>query len=788
MFGRRGLDGPPRRSVRAASASQARRSGLATRSVALASMLVLAAGAVAPAAGQAQGGGNGPGQGQGSGPPSSDDGSTGSGQERSPMRESLERKVDELPGAQTMRLQLHAEPGQLDAAVAAVERAGGDVHTAYDTLIIADLAVNRIPGVANSAPVRLAGEYVEPELHEQGEPIVRERDLPDGVTAPERDGQVAPLQNEELVVSEGVEISRADALHALDITGEDVTIAILDAQFDVNNEQYADQVVATLGLEEGDPGFQDVYEFPGGHGDNVADIVAAMAPDADLILADTFFIEGFDLFDALAELENDWPEVDVANYSVGHLVDFRLDGLDPISLRIADFTEETESIFVNSAGNSAAIEDAWIYIPGVGPFPLPQQRGDVFTTGGPAQFTDRGQQLLDFGQGTTRLPLTTFEDVATDTGPIGWTIVHWDADPVVDDQKYMARLYPDPDTNQALAVSRTTNPWETIEVLGEYFMGEVGLTLDVEDDAWVATDVSASSDIEDDIVTPGEDEQITSLLLPEGQRYEIRNEAWRDHPFELRDGDDVLLSQDPDVEGEFEDDTDVDWQVRNRRVEFTLTVELAEAVTDFGSAADEGPTGAVFASLPPPIYLEVQRVRADEEHTIDVWASFGGVNIPTPWATDERSVGIPAVSQDDDLLSIGAVQAVDLGLDEGETALAFNQNAGDLKAYSSQGPTQDGRRGIDLAAPSHVSTNAIGPVEVAFGFNGTSAAAPHVTGAVGLLAGIEPNREEIRQALFAAGRGIDDPEVDDPGEDNTQIGFGYLDVFGAHEQLNGTED
>lgn len=67
--------------------------------------------------------------------------------------------------------------------------------------------------------------------------------------------------------------------------------------------------------------------------------------------------------------------------------------------------------------------------------------------------------------------------------------------------------------------------------------------------------------------------------------------------------------------------------------------------------------------------------------------------------------------------------------------------------------------------------------------NGTSAAAPHVTGAVGLLSQVEGDTAEIRDALFATGREIADPNVDDPGETNTEIGFGYLDVASALEEL-----
>lgn len=127
------------------------------------------------------------------------------------------------------------------------------------------------------------------------------------------------------------------------------------------------------------------------------------------------------------------------------------------------------------------------------------------------------------------------------------------------------------------------------------------------------------------------------------------------------------------------------------------------------------------------------------------------------------------------MLSVAAVQAVDLGPDDGETLLAFEQNAEELKGYSSQGPTQDSRRGIDIAGSSHVSTNARGSVEEVFGFNGTSAAAPHVTGAVGLLSEVSNDTDAIRNALFATGRGIADPGVGERGDNNTQIGFGYLD-------------
>ncbi|HQH46775.1 MAG TPA: S8 family serine peptidase, partial [Candidatus Aminicenantes bacterium] len=52
-----------------------------------------------------------------------------------------------------------------------------------------------------------------------------------------------------------------------------------------------------------------------------------------------------------------------------------------------------------------------------------------------------------------------------------------------------------------------------------------------------------------------------------------------------------------------------------------------------------------------------------------------------------------------------------------------------LQAWSSRGPTADGRIKPDLTAFARVSTAVLGPRA----FSGTSAAAPHVAGALGLL-------------------------------------------------------
>jgi hypothetical protein len=90
-----------------------------------------------------------------------------------------------------------------------------------------------------------------------------------------------------------------------------------------------------------------------------------------------------------------------------------------------------------------------------------------------------------------------------------------------------------------------------------------------------------------------------------------------------------------------------------------------------------------------------------------------------------------------------------------------------LHYYSSWGPTHDGRTKPDLTAPSGVSTATYGPQ----GFWGTSASAPHVAGAGGLVKGNTPySIDQIKTIL--ENRAID---LGEPGKDN-KFGFGRLNL------------
>ena len=110
---------------------------------------------------------------------------------------------------------------------------------------------------------------------------------------------------------------------------------------------------------------------------------------------------------------------------------------------------------------------------------------------------------------------------------------------------------------------------------------------------------------------------------------------------------------------------------------------------------------------------------------------------------------------------------------------AFNCPSWELKSYSSRGPTNDGRAKPDIVAPTDVSNYAYSNLtEQPRLFGGTSAAAPHVAGAVALLLsknlGLTP--DEIKEKLIENALPI--PPCSPPCNDT---GYGLINLSFAAE-------
>lgn len=121
----------------------------------------------------------------------------------------------------------------------------------------------------------------------------------------------------------------------------------------------------------------------------------------------------------------------------------------------------------------------------------------------------------------------------------------------------------------------------------------------------------------------------------------------------------------------------------------------------------------------PPARLDIAIVDCLKCHTIEYRVPQGSV-----------SIFEPAISPN--ALTVGAFHQAP---DRCPRDLCPETN---LLVYSSRGPTKDGRVKPDIAAPSHVSTSTYGKYTgdgsgQNSGFDGTSASAPHVAGAVALI-------------------------------------------------------
>jgi subtilisin family serine protease len=113
--------------------------------------------------------------------------------------------------------------------------------------------------------------------------------------------------------------------------------------------------------------------------------------------------------------------------------------------------------------------------------------------------------------------------------------------------------------------------------------------------------------------------------------------------------------------------------------------------------------------------------------------------------------------------SIGSPGSARLALTVG----AVHAKSGRLEAYSSQGPTDDGRTKPEIVAPANMTSVSYGGRS----FPGTSAAAPHAAGFAALLKQANPqlSGQQLRQRVIES---VSSAESDTP---NSRTGYGLID-------------
>jgi len=169
------------------------------------------------------------------------------------------------------------------------------------------------------------------------------------------------------------------------------------------------------------------------------------------------------------------------------------------------------------------------------------------------------------------------------------------------------------------------------------------------------------------------------------------------------------------------------------------------------------------------------KIRADNNivvdgYVVDVSQSWAGSThwTSSEYVTDESTIVFPCTA--DSVISVGAY-AVNYG---------WNEKIGELATYSPRGYLITGRPGVDITAPGH-STFSTGLGNSYVIFSGTSAAAPHVTGAAALMLQYDPalTHSQIKEILLKTA--IKDTFTGDVP--NPDWGYGKLNIEEALKYL-----
>ena len=162
----------------------------------------------------------------------------------------------------------------------------------------------------------------------------------------------------------------------------------------------------------------------------------------------------------------------------------------------------------------------------------------------------------------------------------------------------------------------------------------------------------------------------------------------------------------------------------------------------------------------PPYELSIKNHSADGKATFQI---FGTKRTSFEYSTSAQSITRPAAEET--AITTGAVYYKD----------------NELESFSSRGPTVDGRLKPDIVAPDGVSSSIYG--DVPNGFYGTSAAAPHVAGALALVHEVNGSLSTTAQKRLIR----QSADIVQSPQPNNQTGYGLVNATAAVESASSVD-
>ncbi len=258
-----------------------------------------------------------------------------------PAAEQQARQTGLLNGKNELRVTLVLTDTNTQPVVDKVKAMGGRVPNTFenqiDVVVPLDTVLKYLGGSNQTFLQDLASFSNVREVQVTPKPAVEGLGLPDDATLAELQAAIGAA------IVEGVAVSGADKWHAAGITGKGVKVGIIDGGFKGYKELLGKELPQNVTIKA----FTEDGSLDGGvHGTGVAEIVHAMAPDAELILC---AIDSQASFGNAIKYLTDEVKVPIIQHSMGwHTV--RKDGNHFLAQQ-ADYARGKGVLYVKSAGN-----------------------------------------------------------------------------------------------------------------------------------------------------------------------------------------------------------------------------------------------------------------------------------------------------------------------------------------------------------------------------------------------------------------------------------------------------